>query len=71
MSKKTLLVIKVDQDGVQEITARPKTIGEQSECARLTALIALPLRLLDDSIREAASPRPTQEFVPLLVNGER
>jgi len=71
MSKKTLLVIKVGQDGVQEIEARPKTISEQSECARLTEIIALPLRLLDDSIREATGAHLTQEFVPLPDKGER
>jgi hypothetical protein len=54
MSKRTLLTIEVSAEGVNRVVARPRNIAEQGQCARLEALIALPLRLLDNTIREVS-----------------
>jgi len=53
MATRTLLTIKLGSDGVQDVVSKPTTVAEQIECARLTRLISLPLRLIDDVIREA------------------
>ena len=60
MAQRTLLTICLGSSGVLKVNCKPTTVSEQIECARLTKLISLPLRLIDEVIRESRSTEVSQ-----------
>lgn len=55
----TLLTIEISDQGIERIVSRPRSVSEAQTAAALQAKLALPLRLLHETLREsAADPSP-------------
>jgi len=48
-----LITIAIDETGVTEVGSQPRSVAEANQCTRLLNLLSLPIRLMDDTIKEA------------------
>jgi hypothetical protein len=58
----TLLTIEISATGIDRIVSRPRSIAEAQTAAALQAKLALPLRLLHETLKESADdPSPESD----------